>query len=236
MRPPPWLRCPDPSGVPRLLRVGERLRRDLNRRGVVLARVALLVCVVAGWGFLSGCGLAGGAERRYAVRSHEHGLLLDPDLSGRFYSHQDANTADLYLTDIPIERLRSGVSAGDLAGHVIHVHMFVQPRAGRTPIEPTAFNATITHAVAASGEVGIYRGGGFMAPEGRPGDRLFGGGISAGTLRLERATPGFADRLGVSEVQARFKAVHDERLAALLRLRLNQLVTLANEEASPDAS
>jgi len=182
----------------------------------------------------SGCGIFGSGVDRYSISSREHSAELAPRLTVSGYTHRDENTADLYLTDIPLDELRRGVELDRLSGHIVHVHMFLMPRAGRTPIETTAFTSTVTHAVLARGEVGIYRGGGFMAVSGEPGDHRLGGTIQEGTLRLERASPGFLDRLGVSELDASFTVTLDQRLAALLRARLAQAIGRATHTAPHD--
>jgi len=182
----------------------------------------------------SGCGVLGSRVDRYGISSREYSAELAPRLTVSGYTHRDENTADLYLTDIPLGELRRGVEIDRLSGHIVHVHMFLMPRAGRTPIETTAFTATVTHAVLAQGEVGVYRGGGFMAVSGEPGDHRFAGTIEDGTLRLERASPGFVDRLGVSELDASFTVTLDQRLAALLRARLTQAIGRATRAAPTD--
>jgi hypothetical protein len=82
------------------------------------------------------------------------------------YAAQDRNTADLYLTDLPMERLSAeDDTLAGLSGTIVHVSIFLVPTAGRTPIDVTAVNASIRQVVIADGVVGVYSGGGFVDVE-----------------------------------------------------------------------
>lgn len=174
-------------------------------------------------GLLAGCGartaLGGGSVR---VESIDEGTALRPALRLRAYRAEDRNTADIYLTDLTPEQLEPTVDPTTLAGSIVHVHMFIRPRSGRTPIEGTASTAAIRHVVLANGEVGVYSGGGFLLPSGNVGDSRFGGRISRATLRLTRSTDGFNDLLGAAEFSGAVSAPLDDAMAAKIEALLEE--------------
>ena len=180
---------------------------------------------------LAGCSLVGlrSPSGKARVVGVETGARLNPSFPTRAYTHADADTADIYLTDLSAEALTALLeNPGDpaVSGQLVHVHMFVRPKPGRTPIEPTAISATVRHVIVAGGQVGLYTGAGFMFPSGSPGDGVFGGSITRADLRLQRATPGFTDRLGPAEMTISFAARKDPELSDELHRRI-ELLTLA---------
>lgn len=184
--------------------------------------IPLAMLMVALWGF--GCSQGG---RGYRLRSLQADAEVLPTLAVRVYATADPNTADFFLTDLPREALRPGADLSGVTGHLVRVHMFLNPLAGSTPIASSAFNAAITHAVIADGRIGIYSGGGFLTPGATPGAASLGASLSGGTVRLEAATPGFVDLLGAAEVTAHFRAPRDDSFAAVCRARLDQFVKAA---------
>lgn len=155
---------------------------------------------------------------------------LSPSLRYRAYTATGDNTADVYLTDLSPEEIATLLDeAGGLAqirGQILHIHMFLEPRPGRTPIEPTAVNATVRYAVLANGELGVYAGAGFLLPASSPGAGVFAGDVIQTSLRLNRATDRFRDLLGPSELRASFSAGNrpDEarRMASVFTLLAQQ--------------
>lgn len=178
-----------------------------------LAAIALLPGVIAS----GGCTVIGGApgSSSLSITSRTGELALKPDLQTNVYRAIDENTADIYLSDLPEDQLLARLSgeAPDLSGVLVHIHMFIMPRAGQTPIDYTASNVSITQLVMAGPSVGVYGGGGFMLPSGKPGNKRFGGTMRGTTLRLIRKDPGFEDLLGTCEVEGRVGAERDEQTA-----------------------
>jgi len=186
-------------------------------------RVAARLALVAGVGLgVWGCGVGGGGDPELASRLT--GAQFAPSLPTRIYAFADRNTADFYLTDLPPEVWTGGADVSEMTGSMVHVHMFLASRAGRTPIEPTASSATIRVVVLGGGTMGVYGGGGFLLRSGEPGDSSFGGAIRAGTMRLLRATPGFVDRLGPCEFKGSFQANLDASQAANMQRAFEALV------------
>lgn len=170
---------------------------------------------------VAGCG---GGGRSLRVDSLEHQAQLRAEMGIQAYVSTDANSADVYLTDLPQETLDPGADLSHTAGNLIHLHLFINPEAGRTPIDPTACTVTIRHIVLANGEVGVYGGGGFLNPSGTPGDSSISGTVRRATVRLVAASPGFHDLLGPSELTVGFGAKKDPALAKRLETRLRSLL------------
>lgn len=164
----------------------------------------------------AGCtlGLAGEGGA-VSVRSQEHAARLEPSMMTGVYHPLDDNTADVYLSDLAPEELLAALrDPGESApGVVMHLHVFLFPKAGRTPIDFTASNSSLTMVVLTGSSAGVYGGGGFVLPRGRIGDESFSGRARGLTLRLLSAPEGFVDRLGLSEVDGQIRARRDDALA-----------------------
>ena len=192
------------------------------------------LAILAALNALSGCSRV---LRVSGVRfeSFENGAVLSPTVNASGYTAPDSSTADMSLSDIPIRDLSQAESFDDLTGTIVRVRMFVAPKPGKTPIEPTASTATVQAAVFAGGEVGIYGGGAFMLPSGKPGDRSFGGSVRGGSVRLLSSTPGFQDRLGASSFTAGMNTPNDEAAAAILAHFFEQANRVSHGQANAAA-
>lgn len=112
------------------------------------------------------------------------------------------------------------------------VRMFWRPRAARTPIDPTATNASVYYIVFRDGpvpaQVGVYSGGGFVYPYSEPGASAIKVGIWDATLRLQDASKDFEDNLTPATIKGRVVVHRDEtgihrqlrQLQVLIRDRL----------------
>jgi hypothetical protein len=196
---------------------------------------AILTLLAGLW--LAGCGGNGTNLRLEGVLEEAR---VAPDFRLRAYVPRDQNSADVYLSDIPSERLLDpNDSLADAVGSIVHIHMFLTPSAGSTPIDATACNATVRQIVLAGKRgpegkdpaIGVYGGGGFVLPDDDPGARQFSGDLFEATLKLTHATPGFVDRLGAARMHGSFAARRDDALAKGIGLRLDALVETA--EARP---
>jgi len=176
---------------------------------VLLPLVSLLPAL------LGGCGRVFTASG-VRFESFDQGSVLSPSMVSAAYRTTDTSTAEFYLSDIPVRQMSQADSFNDLVGTIIRVHLFIRPKPGKTPIEPTASSATIQAIVLSRGEVGLYGGGGFMLPSGSPGDATLGGSIRGGSVRLLSATPGFADRLGAASLSAGVSAPRDDAASGIM--------------------
>lgn len=157
---------------------------------------------------LMGCGGTSGSSLRLASVSHPRQLRPEP--TTRVYRFADQNTADAYLTDLPPALWNPDADFRGVSATIIHLHTFIEPRAGRTPIADGASNMTVRYLVLSNGQVGLYGGGGFLWRSGDPGDSTFGGELRGASLKLLRATPGFHDLLGPCELHGSFSAARQE--------------------------
>ncbi|MFT5423717.1 MAG: hypothetical protein ACI89L_001505 [Phycisphaerales bacterium] len=200
----------------------------LPRRIIPLALLALLVPGCTRLGLISSAnGSLVGADSA-AVLSPDFRVLV-------FARSENDSTADLYFTDLSDEQIESyfddSAAWTQISGSIVHVHMFIKPYAGRTPIQSTAANASMRWAVLADGEIGVYTGAGFVFP----GRTLLGskisGSVRGATLRLTRATEGFHDPLGPSSLSMSFSAKKDADMAEGLSRRLDAAARRATKVA-----
>jgi hypothetical protein len=184
--------------------------------------LALLIVLSA----VPGCGVRGSV----ALRSVANSGVLSPQIRTLAYFSDEPQSADIYLTDLTPSELEPGVNPGTLTGNLIHIHQFLTPNAGKTPIASTASNVTIRYIVLSRGAIGVYGGGGFLQPKGSPGDQTFGGSMKRATMKLLDANGQFHDPLGASTLSASFRAPLDPSLARLMAARVQDFVDLARAE------
>ena len=107
----------------------------------------LIICVAMN----TGCAGGGGADlSTFSTTRGESSGALTPQFTTAAYFPTDQNTADIYLSDIPASELAN--PATDLTGkggNIVHIHVFLIPSAGMTPIENTACNITVRHLILA---------------------------------------------------------------------------------------
>jgi hypothetical protein len=186
----------------------------------VLLLLLLLAAVVV-------CGCAGGGESGGALRTESLGsdpVALPADYATVVYAHHPEGDTSFILSDVPVRRLLDGTVT---EGQVMHVELLWQPKAGATPMDPSATNASIRHIVISGGELGVYGGAGFAMPRGKPGRDQLTITVRDATLRLLEATEGFADPLGAARVTGTFTAELDPRLTRKLQRAVTQFVTNA---------
>lgn len=167
--------------------------------------------------FLVGC------QQRYSGRLVLKSLsspdtFLVGGFQTRLYQVDDQNNLTLLLLDGTIED----------PIQVVTIRMFWKPRAGRTPIDPTATNATIYYTIFSGqnrSEVGIYAGAGFVYPGGRPGDEEFNASVWHATLRLTDRSTKFDDLLGSAVLEGNLAATRDDATVRRVLKRLGVLIS-----------
>lgn len=187
------------------------------------ARTALGAAIALLAATLPACSIIA-PKTNLALTAADAPATLTAGFTTAVFASSDPNEANLYLTDLPLARLADpGDSLADLGGSLLHIHVFVVPRAGSTPVDATACNAALRYAVLAQGAIGVYGGGGFLFPAGKTGAPSFGGSLAGGSLRLIRATSDFKDLLGPALLEGPVTTVRDAKTADLLRARLDAL-------------
>jgi len=129
-----------------------------------------------------------------------------------------------YGSDIPADQLAAG---GALSGQVVNIQLLWDPKPGLTPLEPTTTNISIRLVVFAEGEVGVYGGGGFAWPRGKPEDGSMGLLLTGSNLSLVARTKGFVDLLSPAEMLGTVTARLDDAQSRTLRRAASQAVTNA---------
>lgn len=112
----------------------------------------------------------------------------------------------------------------DNPSQAVTIRMFWRPRAGRTPLAPTATNATVHYVVFSGSDnrsVGIYSGAGFLYPESKPGSANLSASLWQATLSLAEHDAAFQDLLGLAVLEGKFKARHDGAALAEALRQLN---------------
>lgn len=158
------------------------------------------------------------------VTSIGTGATDAPTLGTAVYLPTDTTSAEFYLTDLPAEALEPGADLSNVSGRLVQVRLLIAPSAGDTPIATSAVNSAIRHVVLARGAVGIYSGGGFFLPSGRPGDASVGGELRDGTVKLTGRRGPFVDRLGAARFDATFTARRDDAVARRLDAVLRRIL------------
>ncbi len=192
----------------------------------ILIRIAALVGFFGAAGIPGGCHVAGGSSPTFRAVSQTGDAVFEPVIRTAVYKKLDANTASIILSDMPEADLESRLAGGapGMPGAVLHLQMFVQPYAGRTPVASSACNTSITLVIFSGESMGVYGGGGFMFPSSAVGDATFSARMSGATMRLLSAGDGFADRLGLAEAGGRVNARRDDELADAINSRLTMLL------------
>ncbi len=187
--------------------------------GLAMAVILALAGCGAGTRLMPWSGATGGSLRVESLGDER--VVLPGRFESAVYADRGIETSFL-ICDRPIsEFLQGGVESG----RVIHVELLWSPKAGATPIEDSATNASIRYIIFSAGEVGIYAGAGFARLKGTPGDEVFGLAIQDASLKLIDSTPGFNDLLTPARLTGSFGARLDNHQTTQLHRAVSQRVT-----------
>ena len=151
--------------------------------------------LILGLIMFSAVGCTGGG--RLALRSTERDTaVLVGNFNRGFYGFVDRNRVDVLLID----------GDPDNPKQAVHLNMYWQPRAGKTPIDSNATNATINYIVFNPDGAGVYSGAGFLLPQTDPGESTLRADVLEASLRLMDASESFADPLGLTTASGGFTA------------------------------
>ncbi len=165
----------------------------------------------------SGCASQGTVRLSSATSQR----AFEARLPTRVFARQDANAIDIYMTDLPIERWHPDTSLAGVSASLVHIHQFIAPKPGETPISNNASNATVRYILIAPTGIGIYAGGGFLRAS---GDTTLHATLVGSTVNLVHHSPGFTDALGPSTLAATVNATGDDRAIAALQARVQTIV------------
>ncbi len=118
------------------------------------------------------------------------------------YTVIDGNTATIILYDGPAENPSQAVT----------IRMFWNPQSGRTPIDPSATNATIQYVIFGDDgkQMGIYSGAGFFYPNTELGSDRLNGSVWQSSLRISDKTDGFTDTIGQARMEGKISVDRDD--------------------------
>ena len=128
------------------------------------------------------------------------------------------------LSSIPPEQLMKGDVRN---AQILHIELLWEPKAGQTPMDSAATNASIRYVIISNGEMGIYGGAGFALPDGDVTGTSVRVSLEDASLQLLEKTPGFHDLLGPAQLTGSFNATHDDVKTRQLNFATSQLVTNA---------
>lgn len=186
-----------------------------------LAALATALPLIGGCSLFRGSFGSGGTARLESVQTP---AKLEANLPTSAYFEAGEYAADIYMTDLSPGDLLPQADLKGTWGQFIHVHLFIEPNAGDTPISRDACTTIVRHLVISDGQIGLYGGGGFMQPGGKPGDSSLGGSLADATMKPITHTSGFVDRLGSSVFSGSVGGRRDPEEAARLRKGLQSLL------------
>jgi hypothetical protein len=155
-------------------------------------------------------------------------VLLAAEFRSAVFAHDPRAETSFWLSDVPVEDLLEG-RVGE--GQIVHIELLWVPKAGATPMDSSATNASIRYVVIAGGEVGVYVGAGFAEPLGPLDRSRVAISVQDASLRLAEATAGFRDVLGPAKLSGRFASRRDPEQARRLFVSVSQFVTDALGES-----
>lgn len=166
-----------------------------------------------------------------SVTTSTNDLEFSSDYRVRVFRALDENTADIYLTDLSDDELAAFFTENpdwsNITGTLLSVRMFIEPKPGNTPIDPTAVSAAVRSIIITQGQIGVYDGAGFLLPGGSIKSGRLAGSIRNAPLRLTRKTSGFRDPLVAPSIDVRFSVVLNEQAADELAARAAALSAAA---------
>ena len=160
-------------------------------------RSAFIVCAAVVIASLTGCGGTGALSMQSAVGPP---IVLAGSFNKVIYGYTDANQLDVIMLEGP----------EDKPTQAVHIAMSWAPRAGRTPIDEFATNATVRYMIFTGEAAGVYSGAGFLFTSDYPGEENFKADLRNTALRLFDRTENFHDRLGLAKVTGGFVAKLDD--------------------------
>lgn len=186
-------------------------------------RTVLIVLTVA---CLGGCNLGTGSAGQLRSSSlRNDGVTLPSEYTVAVFSNDKIAGTSILLSDVPIDELLKGDVRN---GQIMHIELLWVPKAGATPMDPSATNASIRHIIISNGQVGIYGGAGFALPSENPSHReTVTFTLRDASLSLQESTAGFEDLLTPSQMTGTFSVVRDDKKARQLYFATSQLVTNA---------
>ncbi len=190
----------------------------MSRPLVIVA--PLLACVL-----LTGCGssLIARQSALAIVSQEDKSLRLRGDFTSAYYVYDSTESITVVLIEGPEDEPTQAAA----------IRLMWNPKAGQTPINPDATNATIQYVVFANRrtdagyyrEVGVYSGAGFLHLDSDPGSSRLSASLWQADLLLADRSERFKDLLGQSTMRGSFTAERNSEKVQQLLQQLNQSVS-----------
>jgi len=184
-------------------------------RALQLTGLALMLSV------LSGCStsLWNTQSALAVVSQNDNSLRLRGDFDTAYYVFDTDDAITIVLLEGPEDEPTQAAA----------IRLMWNPRAGRTPVNPDATNATIQYIVFANRrtdegyfrEVGVYSGAGFLYLESEPGESTLTASLWQADILLADRSDRFRDLLGQSTLRGGFTAELNSNKVQELLQRLN---------------
>ena len=197
----------------------------------------MVLCLgVLGFALFGGCGVVARSGGSIQIQSlagegldptgaETPAVRVAPAFRTAIYRSNNPNHVSVVLSDIPADDLAEG-RFPESGFQVVLLEMLWLPRAGATPLDPTATNATVRHLIfGPTSAIGVFGGGGFLYPRNDVGDSSLRGSVYDATLRLSDASDDFVNRLGTTTLEGTFTARRDADLMNDIAITLNTEVS-----------
>ena len=161
---------------------------------------------------LTACSPGGSSTQNSSLEVHSMGLdrvILYANCTTIVCTDGFANDGDIWMTDIPMEKVISGDFSN---GQIIHFQILWTPVAGKTPLASTSTNMTIKHLIISDGVVGVYGGGGFCWKSGTPAKGMVLH-IEDATIALQSESNNFTDLLSPATMVGSISSVSNTQIA-----------------------
>ncbi len=175
------------------------------------------------WALGACAGRGPGGSARATSLGNEPVVLSSKYVTAVYADHQSTETS-FYLSDVPLSQLLTGEV---VEGQVLQIDLFWIPKAGDTPMDRSATNASIRYVMFSGGEVGIYGGAGFVLLRGKRGRPTVRLSLRDASLTLLKSTDGFVDLLSPARLTGSFTAAHDERQVREIRIAVSRMIAEA---------
>ncbi|MFA9477893.1 hypothetical protein ACERK3_06235 [Phycisphaerales bacterium AB-hyl4] len=187
----------------------------LTRRRLDVALLALMLLTLPM--LMVGCN-ASQTRSNVQMRSvADRSERIDARFDSGMYRQDDESSATMILLRGPAEQPTKAM--------VVRLHWV--PRAGATPLESSATNATMHYIIFGEGEaspVAIYSAAGFVFPRDRLGRDTLRVRLLDAKAHLADAADGFDDRIGPSRLSGDMTVAHDPEATSGLLDQIHALI------------
>lgn len=149
-------------------------------------------------------------------------VQLATDFTTSVFAHDPDADTSFWLSDVSVDDLLAGRVE---SGQIVHIDLLWVPKAGSTPMDNSATNASIRYIVISHGQVGLYVGAGFALPKNDLNADSVTIFLRDASLELIESTEGFIDLLTPAQLSGRFSAQRNSEQVRELQVSLSQFVT-----------